>query len=47
MHARLVLGLAERFGCPPSVVLREPATVLRMLAIEALGRPDDPEPDYG
>jgi len=39
----LILGLAERWGCPPSRVLDEPAWVLRLLKIEGMGKREDPE----
>jgi hypothetical protein len=36
-----VLGICERFGCLPSELYREDAELLRLLTIEAMGRPDD------
>lgn len=43
MKAQLILGLCDRFGCLPSQLRAEGAGVLRLLDIEALGRPDLPE----
>jgi hypothetical protein len=40
-EAELVLALCERFGCLPSVLYEEDADLMRLLHIEALGRPDD------
>jgi hypothetical protein len=34
----MILGLCDRFGCLPSQVLAEEASVLRLLRLEALGR---------
>jgi hypothetical protein len=45
VHARLVLGLCERFGCLPSQLLEEDGELARWLTLEALAGPD-PEPDY-
>jgi hypothetical protein len=39
----LILGLCDRFHCPPDAAVAMGARVLRLLAIEALGRPDMPE----
>lgn len=39
----MVLALAERFGQPPHDVLNWDAEILRMLEIEARGRPEDPD----
>jgi hypothetical protein len=36
----MILGIGERFGKLPSEVLAEDATLLRLLAIESLGRKD-------
>jgi hypothetical protein len=38
-----VLTLCDRFHKLPSEVLAEPASILRLLKIEALGRPPTPE----
>ena len=38
MEAELVLGLCERFHCLPEALKAESADLLRLLAIEALGR---------
>jgi hypothetical protein len=40
--AKLVLGLCERFGCLPSQLLEEDASLLRLLKIESLGTPEAP-----
>jgi hypothetical protein len=37
-QAELILGLCERFGCLPSALLQEDATILRMLKVESMGR---------
>lgn len=37
----MILGLCERFGCLPSALLAEDASLLRLLKIEQMGRPDD------
>jgi hypothetical protein len=34
-----VLAICDRFHCLPSQVLAEPASILRLLKIEALGTP--------
>ena len=41
VEAELVLGLAERFGCPPHEVYRWPAATLRLVRIEQLGNPPE------
>jgi hypothetical protein len=38
MYARLVLRLCREFGCLPSQLLAEDASLLRLLDTEALGR---------
>lgn len=38
-HAELTLSLCRQFGCLPSQLANEPSTFLRLLAIEARGRP--------
>ncbi len=40
-----MLAVAERFGQAPHDVLSWDASVLQMLEIEALGRPEDPDGD--
>jgi hypothetical protein len=35
-HSRLVDNLCQRWGVPPSVVLKENASILRMVAISEL-----------
>ncbi len=40
-----MLSLAERFGQAPQDVLEWDASVLRMLRIEALGKPPEEVPD--
>ena len=40
-EAELILGCAERFGVAPHEVYRWPARTLRLLRIEALGKPKD------
>lgn len=42
-HARTILGLCRQFGCLPSQLCAEDASLLRMLRIEALGRDDENE----
>lgn len=37
----MILGLCERFGCLPSALLAEDASLLRLLKIEQMGRPED------
>lgn len=39
----MILGLCDRFHCTPGVARAMGAGVLRLLAIEALGRPDVPD----
>lgn len=34
----MVIGLCERFGCLPSALMAEDASLLRMVQVEALGR---------
>ena len=34
----MILGLCQRFGCLPSVLLAEDVSLLRLLQIEALGQ---------
>lgn len=34
----MVMQICERFGCLPSQLYREDASLLRLLAIEGLGR---------
>lgn len=34
----MILGLCERFGCLPSQLLAEDASLLRMVRVEALGK---------
>lgn len=48
-HARLIDGLCQRYGCPPSVILAEDAAqLLPMLAIlEAAGDFEQPEAAHG
>jgi hypothetical protein len=36
-----VLGLCERFGCLPSALLQEDASIIRMLKVEAMGRKEE------
>ena len=42
-HARLILGVCERFGQLPSAVLAEDVELLRWLTIERLGAEEQPE----
>jgi hypothetical protein len=42
-----VLGLCERFGCLPEVLYETDAELLRLLQIEALGRPKDKDAPAG
>lgn len=44
-----MIGLADRWHCPPSQVMAEPARVLRMLQVYQLGHreEDDEEPEGG
>ena len=39
----MILGLCERFGCLPSQLLAEDAELLRLVDIERLGTPPEPE----
>jgi hypothetical protein len=39
--AQVVLGLCERFGCLPSALMAEDVSLLRMVAVEHLGRDKD------
>lgn len=41
IRARYILTACERFGCLPSQLLAEDASLARLLAIESLARPDD------
>ena len=44
----MIIGLCDRWHKLPSEIRREGAGVLRLLAVEALGRPDTPEGgEYG
>ena len=44
----MVLGLCDRWGCPPSVIDAEPAErLLRLLTVERLGAPMVEEPSHG
>lgn len=40
-RAEFVLGLCERFGCLPSALLQEDASIIRMLKVEAMGRKEE------
>lgn len=45
MEAKLIDGLAQRYGQLPSKVLEEPAgLILRMMALLAVGKEDEGEP---
>lgn len=37
----MILGLCERFGQLPSSLYAEDASLLRLVTIEALGRPEE------
>ncbi len=39
----MILGLCRQFHCLPSQLRREGASVLRLLAIEAAGKPEGGE----
>lgn len=39
----MILGLCERFGCLPSQLEAEDATLLRLLRIEAYGKTSNDE----
>jgi hypothetical protein len=41
IRAELILGLCERFGCLPSQLYDEDGELLVLLAVEAMGLPDD------
>ncbi|NGO68512.1 hypothetical protein [Streptomyces boncukensis] len=43
----MTLGLCRQFHCLPSALEDEDVSVLRLLAIERLGTPDEPDPDQG
>lgn len=38
--AELIDGLCQRYGCLPSQLLAEDATIMRMLAVVQLGQPE-------
>ena len=38
--AELIDGLCQRYGCLPSQLLAEDATIMRMLAVVQLGHPE-------
>jgi hypothetical protein len=44
--AELILGICDRFHKLPSEVYREDASLMSLLAIEALAKPPQ-SPDYG
>ena len=46
-RARTVLQLCDRFHCLPSQIEKEDAEVLRLIKIEALGRPPDDDDGGG
>lgn len=37
----MVINLCDRFKCLPSQLLKEDASILRLLAIHDMGTPDD------
>lgn len=37
----MIVRMCERFGCLPSALLAEDAEFLRMVKLEAMGRPSD------
>ena len=39
----MVIGLADRWHCPPSAVLAQDARVLRLLDVRRLGHREDEE----
>lgn len=39
-----MLTTCERFGCLPSQLMAEDATLLRLMAIVDAGTPDEPDP---
>lgn len=41
--AKIIDGLCRRWGQPPSVILAQDATVLRMVDVLNRGTPDSPE----
>jgi hypothetical protein len=43
----MVLGLCERFGCLPEALYETDSELLRLVHIEALGRPKDETPAGG
>ena len=43
MRAEIVIGLADRWHCPPSQVLAQDARVLRLLDVYRLGHRDEDE----
>ena len=36
-HSQLIDGLAQRYGVPPSVILNEPVSIVRMVAVAEEG----------
>lgn len=38
IEAEIIDGLCRRYGCPPSVILAEEASILQMLAIVTMGQ---------
>lgn len=43
MRAEILIGLADRWHCPPSVIGEQDAAVLRLLDVYELGRPEGGE----
>jgi hypothetical protein len=39
-HSELVDGLAQRYSVPPSVILEEPAKIIRMVSVAEEGKED-------
>ena len=37
IHATMLDGLAQRYSVPPSVILNEPTSILRMVAVAEAG----------
>ena len=39
-HSELIDGLAQRYSVPPSVILNEPAKIIRMVSVAEEGKDD-------
>jgi pyruvate/2-oxoglutarate dehydrogenase complex dihydrolipoamide dehydrogenase (E3) component len=41
VHAELIDGLCQRYGCLPSQLMQEDAEILRLVAIVQEGKPEE------